>query len=343
MFKFLKFRKDNRSSGFIGNVDALNTLVTIIEDNGVICIYGPVGVGKTHLVSLAMKGKNWVEVTRVSDIGEQLAESDAHVVVDSQVIDKSIIAGKKKLSRGATILVAQTLDKDMFCDCLEITPLSVNQMIQVASKTHPTADPVMVETLAHESRGDMRAFLTSILHPGERDMFQTPREWVYSMMCSDKIDPMTQVGSAQCEHGFVCDLVYSNILTGCKKINPDIHNLISIADVFDSDYTWELINYLWVTGVYHPIKLMDRKIPDVAMKTGSAWTKFSNQKLREKRIRGTRLDRDTLMLLHTLNDPHMYNSYNITPAQVDVINNISFNKIKTQAVKKQLVQLRSEG
>ena len=343
MFKFLKQRKDNRSAGFIGDLDTLNTLVTIVEDKGIICIYGPVGVGKTHLVTVAMKGRNWVEVTKPSDIGPQLEESDAHVIVDSQVIDRGIISGKKKLSRGATILIAQTLDKEMFCDCLKINPLTPAQMIEVGRKVHPKTDDLVLSRLAHESQGDMRVFLTSLKFPGERDIFQTPREWVVSMMCSDTLDPMTQLGRQQCEHGFVCDLVFSNILTGCKTIHPEIHDLIATADVFDSDPTWELINYLWVTGVYHPLMLMDRKVPEVAMKSGTSWTKFSNQKLREKRIRGTRLDRDTLMLLHQLQDPELFASYGITPAQVDVINNVSFNKIKTQAMKKQLVRLQSEG
>ena len=61
--------------------------------------------------------------------------------------------------------------------------------------------------------------------------------------------------------------------------------------------------------------------------------------MREKRLRGLP-DRDTLMLLHKLQDPKLLAAYGVTPQQYDTINNISFNKIaKTKPIKEDLKAL----
>jgi len=334
MDRFLTFRKDNRSTNFVGNLDILNTLVTIIEDNGIICLYGGVGVGKSHLVRIALKNRRWVEISKKSDASEQLKESHAHVLIDSCTPDKSILEHGKKLSRGATIIISQWIDKIDFCDCLHCPPMSTEQMVEIGLRECPTADPTHLATLAFEARGDCRTFLNTIMFPGSRDFFQDPKQWLYSMMCQGgNGDPMKEIGRSQTEHGYMADLVHSNIHMGLKELNPLVFELLSDADEYDSDPTWGLIEHFWVSSVYYPIMLMDKKIPDVSMKNGTAWTKFSNQKMREKKTRHLP-DRDTLMLLHHLNDPKLMVEYGITPQQYDAINNISFNKnTKTKHIK----------
>lgn len=337
MDKFLKFRKDNRTANFVGHLDVLNTLVTIIEDNGIVCLYGDVGVGKSYLTQVALKNRRWVEVTRLSDVGDQLRESSAHVLVDSSVPDKSILDYGKRLSRGATILIAQNIEKITFCDCLHCPPLSVNQMVEIGARESPATDHAQLTTLAFEARGDCRTFLNTVRFPGTRDYFQDSKQWLYSMMCQGGTrDPMGEIGRKQTEHGYMADLVHSNIHMGLKEVDPHVFNMLSEGDLYDSDPTWDLMDYFWVSSVYHPIMMMDRKIPDVAMKNGTAWTKFSNQKMREKRLRGLP-DRDTLMLMHRMNDPEVFATYGITSQQYDAINNISFNKVaKTKVIKEAL-------
>ena len=340
MDKFLKFHKDNRLTNFVGHLDILNTLVTIIEDNGIICLYGGVGVGKSHLCKVALKNRRWVGVSRMSDVGDQLRESHAHVLVDSHTLDKSILEYGKKLSRGATIIIVHSIEKINFCDCLQCPPLSINQMVEIGARESPTTDRSHLTTLAFEARGDCRTFLNTIRFPGMRDYFQDSKQWLYSMMCQGGGgDPMREIGRKHSDHGYVADLVHSNIHMGFKEINPLPFQLIAEGDTYDNDPTWELIDYFWVASVYHPIKLMDKKIPDVSMKNGTAWTKFSNHKMREKRLRGLP-DRDTLMLLHKLQDPKLLAAYGVTPQQYDTINNISFNKIaKTKPIKEDLKAL----
>lgn len=341
MDKFLKFHKDNHSTNFVGHLDILNTLVTVIEDNGIICLYGGVGVGKSHLCKVALKNRRWVEISRMSDIGEHLRESRAHVLVDSHTLDKSILDYGKKLSLGATIIVVQNIEKINFCDCLHCPPLSVSQMVEIGARESPTTDRAQLATLAFEARGDCRTFLNTIRVPGVRDCFQDSKQWLCSMMCQGgNGDPMEEIGRKHADHGYVADLVHSNIHMGLNQIiNPIPFQLMSEGDRYDSDPTWELIDYFWLSSVYYPIMLMDKKIPDVSMKNGTSWTKFSNQKMREKRLKGLP-DRDTLMLLHKMNDPEKLAAYGITPQQYDTINNISFNKVsKTKPIKEALKAL----
>jgi hypothetical protein len=324
MQRFLKYRKDNRSSGFVGDLDALNTLVTTIEDRGIICLHGPVGVGKSHLVRVALKNHYCVEISRMNDIGEQMHESYAHIMVDSYVVDKSILDYGKKLSRGATILITNHPEKVNFCPILEVKPLTHAQMVHVGLKE--CKDASHLQALALDARGDMRAFLTTIQFPGTRDLFQSSRDWLNSMMCQGGTrDPMSEFGVQHPDHGFVADIVFSNIHMAVRDIKPEIYDLMSEGDVYDSDNTWELINYYWISSVYNPLKLADRRIPECAMKSGTAWTKFSNQKMREKKLKGLP-ERATLMLLHQMNDPKRFQTYGISVQQYDTINNIALVK-----------------
>lgn len=339
MQKFLKFRKDNRSSGFIGDLDALNTLVTVIEERGIICLHGPVGVGKSHLVRVALKNHHYVEISRMSDCGEQLRESYAHCVVDSYVIDKSILEHSGKLSRGATILITNHPEKVGFFPLLEVKPLSCKQMVDIALKENHKGDASRLDALALDARGDMRSFMNSLMFPDSRDLFMGSREWLYGMMCQGRtVDPMGEVGTQHCDRGFVADLVHSNIPMGTKTLNPEMYNLMSEGDIYDNDKTWELVDYYWLSAVYYPLKLMDHRIPDCSMKSGTAWTKFSNHKMREKKLRGLP-DRDSLMLLLKLDDPHKMASYGITAQHYDTINNISIAKYKSKTTREALKAL----
>ena len=338
MQKFLKFRKDNSLSGFIGDLDAFNTLATVIENCGCLCVHGPVGVGKTHLVSLALKNHHYIEISKMSDIGDQISESNAHIVIDSYTIDKSILDHKSKISRGATIFITNTPDKIGFCEHLKVKPLTVSQMVEVGMRECPKDDKMRLSAIAMDSNGDMRVFMMNLKFPGTRDIFMSSRDWVHSMMCSEGTrDPLHEIGIQHPDHGFSADIIHSNIHMAMKNVNPRIFNLISEGDLYDSDQRWELINYFWLSSVYYPLKLIDRRVPSAAMNPGSAWTKFSNHRMRAKKLKGLP-DRDTLMLLHSLDDPERLASYGITALQYDTINNISLSKNKKSKVTREALK-----
>ena len=343
MDKFLTFRRDIKSGGFIGDVAALNAVATALDEPGsLVCIHGPTGVGKSHIISTALKGCIWVEVERVRDIPPTLEASPSHVVVDCSVVDKGLLdilsTRRGSLSKGATIIACNEVPHSLppNAEVVQMLPLPIATLEHILKKSNPGMDTAVSNALARGCGGDLRTLMFSAKFPDTRDNFPGSKEWLFDMMCREVSNPMEMIGVNHCEHGHIFDLVHSNIYTGCKELNPEIADLISTADVFDSDNTWELINYFWLTGVYHPIMLMDRKIPDCSMKPGTAWTKFSNHKMREKRLRHLP-DRDTLMMLQMMDDPHMYAAYGVTPSQYDTIHNISFNMIKkNQATRKEL-------
>lgn len=342
MDKFVTFKKEKTSSGdFIGDIDVFNAIATVVSDNGMICLYGDSGVGKTYIVDLVLKHENFVEVSTLSECA-MLSESPCHVLVDCITPDRSIVDHGKKLSLGATIIVARTIEKINFCDCVKLGPMSVENIIKIGKKKFPKISENTLQHLANNCSGNIRNFLFSIQFEGEHDVFHTSKQFAKGLL-RGTIDPMEYMNGHSCDHGYIWDMIFTNQ----TNVDPYISELHSDADIYDSkiyNNNWQLLKYFWISSMVHPIHRMEKVQGDV--KPGSAWTKFWNAKMRHKKAKnlpdvGTvHLLKEMCRTLSTDEVVDVLKKYHITSSDMDTINHLAIvNKIKTkklQEIKKAL-------
>lgn len=344
MDKFVIFKKEKRIIGdFIGNLDVFNTIATAVGDNDMICIYGGSGVGKTYIVDLVLKNENFVEISSLYEC-QLLGESSCHVLIDSINIDKSILDHRKKLSKGSTIIVTRSCEKVDFCPCVELGPMTSDMIVKIGKKKFPNISEDKLQILADKSFGNIRTFLFSIQFEDERDSFYTTKQFVSGLLTKE-IDPMDYLDGYACEHGHVWDVIFTNQ----SQFNPEISELHSDADIYDSklyNNNWELLSHFWISGMVYPIMKMD--CVEGPVKPGSSWTKFWNSKMRLKKMKKmpdiNRLFLLKEMVIHkpTSEVIDILREYKITSADMDTMNHIALdNKIKTkklQEIKKLLKQ-----
>lgn len=341
MDRYIKINKSNtKAGGFIGDVTSFNAIATMIDNNCAFCVYGPSGVGKTYMVHLALKNKSWVEVSSVTDI-PLLSESTCHVVIDSNKIDKSILELKGKLSLGSTILITKSIENIDFCDCIKISPPTIDTLIAIGKKAYPMID---CRKAAKESDGDVRSFLFNLQFEGKKDVFKTSKDYIHDLLCSNS-DITNELNESISDHGYIWDIVYTNhFLHVNDDMNSSIADSLSLADTYDNriyNNSWDMLDHFWVAGVVTPISLMKRPLDRSKLKPGVAWTKFSNYKMRTKKLK-TLPDNDIcrmlLFMMKTL--PYedalkLLKSHNIGPKDVDVLNLLSlYSKIPVKTIKK---------
>ena len=339
MDRFVKIKRQTSSlSGFVGDVTTFNAIATMIDENGMICVYGPSGCGKTFMVHLALKNENWIEIHTAKDIPETLCESTCHVVIDSDKIDKSILDMKGKLSLGSTIFITKTIENIDFCDCIRVTRPSVDTLIEIGKKVFPKIDG---REAALNSDGDIRSFLFNIQFSHDRDIFKTSKEYIHDLLCSD-INIANEVNKEVSDHGYIWDIVYSNYIE-CG-LNHNIAESLSLADIYDTrvyNNSWEMLDYFWISGVIYPLSNMKRPLNKNKLKPGISWTKFSNYKMRSKKLQSMPPNDTCRMLLFMMKTrPYeealeLLRSYNIKPKDIDVLNLLSLDtKIPVKQVKR---------
>jgi hypothetical protein len=340
MDKFIKIKRDTRVSGFIGDVITFNSIATIIDNNDMICVYGPSGVGKTYMVSLALKNKNWVEISSLDEI-PLLACSTCHVVIDSDKIDKSFLNHKKKVSLGSTIFITKTIDKIDFCDCIKIAPPSIETLIQIGRKESYKTPIDHMRKCAEKCGGDIRTFIFSLQFETTKDTFKTSKSYIYDKLSSTE-SVLADLGKDVSDHGYIWDIVYTNYMMG--GLNPEIADSLSSADIIDSkiyNNSWELIDYFWLNAITYPIEKMSRPLERQKIKPGVSWTKFSNYKMKKKKLQSlppNDICRTIIFMLKRLSHEEsikLLKSYNIKPKDVDVLNLLYFDaKLPVKTVKR---------
>jgi hypothetical protein len=341
MDQFISIKRDASTSGFIGDVTIFNEIATAIDDNILVCVYGPGGAGKTYMVQLALKNKNWVEVTTTKDI-PTLSDSACHVVIDSDKIDKSIIEHDGKLSFGSTILISKNAVNIGNCKCIEVPKPSMDDMISICKKLHPKMKIEHISHCAKKCDGDIRALLFSLQFNDNRDVFKTSKEYIFDLLKKGGSNAYEHINKDVSDHGYIWDIVFTNYAH--NGLNNDIAQSLSDADVYDTRIygnSWELMDHFWVSGVIYPLCNMKGPICESKLKPGSAWTKFSNFKMKEKRLKSLpSIDMCNHITKIMSIAPHddvinILRSYNIKAKDIDILNSLNlFTKIPIKKIKK---------
>lgn len=349
MDRFIKVKRDTRPSGFIGDVTAFNSIATIIDDNGMVCVYGPSGVGKTYIVNLALKDKNWVEISSMKDI-PLIEESTCHVVIDADKIDKSFLDHGKKISLGSTIFITKKIDNINFCDCIKINPPTIDTLVQIGRKTNSKISLDFLTKCAEKCNGDIRAFLFSLQFDAERDMFRSSKEYIHDKLCSNE-DILSDLGKDINDHGYIWDIVYTNYPIG--GLDPDIADSMSIADMYDArvyNNSWDMMDHFWLNGITYPICKLNRPLEKAALKPGIAWTKFSNYRMRKKKLSTMPPNDICRTIMYMIKRvPYeealeLLKSYNMKSKDMDVLNLLCLDsKIPVKTIKKFKNDLSSDS
>ena len=358
MDKFIiKERKEKID--FLCNQEIYDVVKKIIETNETICLYGNSGVGKTFLVQHLLRDQKWIDLTyeviKSNDFMERLKETDCHIVIDDLESDIHLIKdifenikNGQKLSKGSLILISRNLNKIDFCNSILCEPIDVPTMVTIAKRQFPQESLLKLESLATRSNGNMRNFLFSIDFIETHDIFKTPKEFINDLLCTHSSqDPREYIGQSILEHGYIWDIVHENYINASSVDMVYIAECMSQSDIIDTiiyNGNWELIPFFSTVSTIIPSIMINHSIK-APLRSGSAWTKFGNYKMRHLKYmsmsnRSTyNIDIDTVMLikLYCQTDKQkaleIFREYNLNSSDLDVINHLAIiNKLKPKEV-----------
>ena len=352
---------------FYGNAAAVERIQSAIDANRTVCVHGESGTGKTFLVlDILLKNKNVVEITgshirsklHAVELCEKLSMSYAHVVVDDVDTEtygfRELVDRQGKLSRGCMIILARAPILSLKCECVELKLLSVNELVNFAKDRFPCKGIADVIRLAKLSRGNIRDLISSFETEDRKDVFKTPQMFMRDLVCKKHVrseNPSDYIGKRIDEHGYSWGIIHENYVDSEEVLCnfSDIADWMSMADVLDSavyDGNWEMLEMFSLYGIVMPAIHLNHSLDTDTMRPGSAWTKYSNFKMRSSKYRSiygrsarVKLDLDTLQLLHAycMKDPAaalpILKNYRITPDDINVINHLSLiTKLKPRAL-----------
>ena len=357
----------------LGRNDLVRTLSNIVVNKGMVCMYGDPGVGKTHLAKSVLERDKYFEVT-LDDIKSKEAALDfmarvrgatSHLLLDDLDPDSSgwrevatYIRENGRLSRGATIFIMKSVHKVDFCDCIQVEALSYQSCMDLAKIKFPGLSIEKIEKSFKRSQGNLRNFFDYLNFSDEKDIFLSPKDFVYDVLSKSERNPRDYIGHKVDDHGFSWGIVHENYVNA-KGIDDRMHLLaedMSIADVYDANLyegDWNLLPYFCMHGVIKPAIEINQTLFRESIRPGSAWTKFNNYKARKSKVteikNRTGLDIDELLYLRTLcNTDHdkalsMMLRYKIIPQDLDVINHLAIvTKIKAKNVQLLKRRLKNE-
>ena len=342
MNRFVKINKQKVSHKFIGDLDVFNSIAEHIDSNITFCVCGPPGCGKSHMVNMLLNDKESIESTTWTD-------TECHIVIDENRIDKNILEEIKKfgkLSKLSTILITQDSSGIDFCPIINVPKATPDDMLKIANKGNEHLN------LAILCDGNIRNFLNALEFKTLPDNFTEPKELVKNLFCeqfqSQATDPWSLLSKGITDHGYMWSIVHENSI---DSLNWDhtVAESMSLADIYDGvlfSGNWDFMKYFILEAFVLPSHQINHTLDRLKMRAGSSWTKFNNQKMRKKKVKNMELDIDRI---HTIKEMCRLKSdgyletlkhYNLTRQDLDIINHLALTqKIKTKdltALKKQI-------
>lgn len=342
MDRFIKIiPQKNNDKGNTIHVEEFKRIKRLIDENKNVFICGPTGVGKTHLLQqvidlnlcIQIHKKTSIEYLKDTCVPIIVEDYDAepllykhlvdHVVENGSVNNKSLIA---TAINGYLLPNFQTVF---------IRPLTVDQLLTIKNVKG-------AEEAAIKSKGSVRNYLNYIENYDDIDDFKTSKEYVRDILCTS--DPFPWYDSIP-EHGHICDTLQENYIDSKGADIIRISNSLSEADVLDAyiyNGQWNLLPYYTHSGIRIPKAYIDTPLKPDTIRSGSAWTKFGNFKMRFKKFSeirrksGNRLGVDEMCLLKRYAELGRFDrllDYGITPQDFDVMNHLAItSKLKQRDV-----------
>jgi len=309
-----------------------SSFIHIINENRIVYIYGPPGIGKSFFIKncglkfidfpvhvLSSKQSTLEFLDRATSSRFKLLLDDFDSVCDQ--------VGAKELNetnfKGVIIGNAQCI-KDRNIPMFEFPKMSIHDIMNEFHISHAEA---------LRTNGDLR----SIVLGYDKDCFHSPKSIVEDMICIGGTKKPC-IGDVIPEYGHVMDMIHDNYIDGSSDICSIIEAL-SIASIYDDKIykgDWFLLPYLSHESCITPSILLNHTVKG-PLRPGSSWTKYSNMCMKRKRFRMLemnnipyKIDHEWMMVFRSYilsgeyND--ILNDYNICKSDIDVINNTFITK-----------------
>jgi hypothetical protein len=334
-----------------------------------ICVHGVAGVGKSCLVKHVFPGAIYIthDVLRSKQATlsflEKLRSTDKPVVIENldipQVLEmtgwREIVNKKYDISPGKLVVVTTLVQKLALSDafkCVEVvmpTDAKVAKIGKLFGATKKTAMKVW-----RRSRNNLHVFTKDVeiavrfgeTLDNERDWFKTPLDMVQDLSCVDGKDEIGDyIGKPVEEHGFMVCMLQENYVDGAvDDTYMDIADALSRCDVWDSmvyGHSWDFMPYFTLEGILRPAYHLGHSLDRDKLRPGSAWTRYSNMVVKINRMRAMArknshfsTDPDFFVGLYELKNADLLAKYNLTTQDLDMLNHMSIDKLKTRQLKK---------
>lgn len=327
----------------------INLIREYIRKRKNVFICGAPGVGKSYILKAVLEDTIHVELQpehlkSKSPFLPFIKTSKKNVFIeDYDPIYKPIIervSDGDNVSRGS--LIVTTTNMCMYPN-FETVFIPKHKPEVLMSLTDQTG--TKVHDAAIRSNGNIRNFFTYLDGYDEMDNFQTPKEFIASILC--ETGPL-QIYDSVSEHGHMWDVFQENYLDSRGVDVTKATEAFSEADMYDNhmyaDGEWNLMPYFVLNSLTIPKSALGEPLQKDKIRPGSCWTKFGNYKMRKQKYEEIRkksrmgLGVEELCLLKKYAEngnlePLM--NYKITPQDFDVINHLAVgNGLKSRDVTK---------
>lgn len=333
--KIVEQKKDEKVNTI--HVEAYEKLKTYLREKKNVIVCGPSGVGKTHLVEQVIQDPIRIEKKTSLDYIEEMRnvilidDYDAEPLLYKNIVDHVIEhgspTGESVIMTSASIYILPNFET------IILKPLTIDQLLSIQEGSVDAAE---------KSGGSIRNYLHYLNNYDMVDTFVTSKDYIASILCDSK--PFNWNGSLA-EHGHVWDAIHENYIDSKGVDVVRAMQSISWADVMDGviyNGHWELLPYFIHIGIQTPKASLGKPLNPEKIRSGSAWTKFGNYKMRLKKYNDIRskttgkLDIEKLCLLKKYAEFGRYEKlleYGLTPQDFDVMNHLAIaSKLKQRDV-----------
>ncbi len=266
-------------------------------DAEVICIWGPPGIGKTHLVELT--GGIWLgeETLRSKqstlEFMSRVRSTDRAVIIDDYETVADLV-GLRELtgspSRGQLFFTALAPIKLSFPVLNYEYPIPTPEKIfKIIYETKPDAPPALVKELVSQCKGSIRYVLQGLEFKSDaHDNFTEPKQDLEILLVKGVKGTPPQWDALH-EHGYSWAVVQENY-TDAPNLKLDeiaeVADMFSRADLIDSHVyrtgAWDLLPYFCIEAVFCPAFKIQKTLKK--LRPGSMWTKYQNFCMKQKRL-----------------------------------------------------------
>jgi hypothetical protein len=327
----------------------IKEITSLLENGTNVFLCGAAGVGKTYILNKILDESNSIElydeVLQKKDLFlSTIKNSNMYAYIDDYESDTAYKSIVETVCNGGHItkkpLLVTSKNVHMLPNFkLVFVPKRKPETIQWLNKNHPRS-----KIASEQCKGNIGNYFSYLEFSDDKDIFKSPKEIIEDLLC---IPGTIDINETIHEHGHVWGSVHENYLGTDTDHYDKIMDSLVHADLYDTELykgEWDFMPYFVLNAIKIPKIYMKNLLEKDAIRPGSAWTKYGNQKMREQKIRSIQIRSHTNMKHHEFmllreyaqkGDVSMFSEYNLTPQDFDVMNHLGLhNKLKQREVTK---------
>jgi hypothetical protein len=327
----------------------IKEITSLLENGTNVFLCGAAGVGKTYILNKILDESNSIElydeVLQKKDLFlSTIKNSNMYAYIDDYESDTAYKSIVETVCNGSHItkkpLLVTSKNVHMLPNFkLVFVPKRKPETIQWLNKNHPRS-----KIASEQCKGNIGNYFSYLEFSDDKDIFKSPKEIIEDLLC---VPGTIDINETIHEHGHVWGSVHENYLGTDTDHYDKIMDSLVHADLYDTELykgEWDFMPYFVLNAIKIPKIYMKNLLEKDAIRPGSAWTKYGNQKMREQKIRSIQVRSHTNMKHHEFmllreyaqkGDVSMFSEYNLTPQDFDVMNHLGLhNKLKQREVTK---------